>query len=126
MSGAMATGWIMAAGVAAIMANVGVTLGPHPQRAMPVAIDRGVYVPYSKRHYPTFWADWGKNGMARIERARAGAAKLTSFDTRCDKVELAELAQRRSLPPTVIVIFVDCTNRFRRYVGEDEALAALR
>lgn len=109
-----------------LVASIGVTLGPPERRTVPVAIDPHVYKPYDKENYPKDWESWGKAGMARVERSRVGAAKLVSFDPRCDKVELAELSDKHSLATSVLVIFVDCTNRFRRYVDEADARAELR
>lgn len=95
------------------------------ERTEPVAIDPGVNDVYTREAgYEKFFDMWGDDGMARVERTRRGAAEIAARSLECDHVELSELSQQRSAYPSRIVVFVDCTNRKRFYISEDEVIAA--
>src|SRR3546814_912224 len=79
------------------------------------AIDRNIYDPYTREPYPETFARWGDAGVRKINRYRIDAAELVSENRRCDFVDIAELSDTRSEPPTRVVIFVDCRNGERFY-----------
>ncbi|MGB5091985.1 MAG: hypothetical protein WBN97_01560, partial [Parvibaculum sp.] len=59
-------------------------------------------------------------GVKRINAMRIAAAEKAAASSECDSVETADLSDNRSIPKTRIVIFVDCRNGKRFYIGENE------
>ena len=71
------------------------------------------YSPTTPKSDPDLFRKWGRAGVARIDAIRIAAAKKASENPRCDNVELAELNDRASHPPSDIHVFVDCKNEQR-------------
>lgn len=83
-------------------------------------LDPMAYDPYTPKGYPKTFRAWGKAGVAKINKYRKMAAEQVSKHQRCNRVELAELSDNRSNPPSRIVIFVDCANGERFYLTADQ------
>jgi len=79
--------------------------------------------PITKEDSPKLYKMWGAKGMARINLAFAGAAKIASQSSRCDAVWMTGLSFERSKPPADIVVFATCQNGERFYATEAEAAA---
>lgn len=92
----------------------------HAQRDVPVAIDENVYVPYTAELYPRTFAEWGEAGLRRIDALRKAAAERAALSPECDRVEMAEHSESRSVPTSKLVVFVDCANGERFYVSESD------
>lgn len=85
------------------------------------AIDPGVYEPYlAENGWSKTVAKWGPDGMKRVQALREAAAETVSRNPACDAVELSEISDSRSSPPTRPVVYVDCRNAERFYLGEDD------
>jgi hypothetical protein len=86
----------------------------------PAPIDQNVYEPYQREGFPKAFAKWGEAGIARIQRLREAAAATVAKNPKCDAVELSELSDARSSPPDNPIVFVDCRNSERFYIGESD------
>lgn len=95
-------------------------------RQGPAQIDPGVYDAYTRDQYPRTFSTWGAQGVKRIDALRAAAAETVARNPACDRVEYADLSDERSTPPDKPVVFVDCANMQRFYLGEDEVGEAVR
>ena len=84
----------------------------------PIAI--GALSTYTRDQYPKTYAIWGDSGVARISEFERMAADLVARSGHCYKVDLVGLSEKYSRPPRDIVVYVDCSNRKRAYVGERE------
>ncbi|GGD45832.1 hypothetical protein [Pseudoxanthomonas indica] len=82
------------------------------------AISEYVFEPYDKREYPKLSKKLG-SAWPRIQPLREAAALRFVKSGRCDFVELAEVSESRSTKQN-ITVFVDCRNRERLYVSEDD------
>lgn len=92
-----------------------------PDSAHPSPIDPGVYEPYRRdKGWSKTFAKWGDKGVARIQKLREAAALTASKNPACDGVELSEISDARSTPPNNPVVYVDCTNGERFYLGESD------
>ncbi|MBS0474137.1 MAG: hypothetical protein JSR28_03165 [Proteobacteria bacterium] len=74
---------------------------------------------YRPDQYPKTYATWGANGVARIVDHERRAAELVASRRECDVVDYVGLSNR-SIPPSRIVVFVDCKNKQRFHVGAGE------
>lgn len=63
--------------------------------------------------------EWGAAGIKRINAAMSKAAEKVAGSPGCDYVELAGLSDRGK-PKQQAVFYVDCRNRQRFYVSEDD------
>ena len=69
--------------------------------------------------YPKTYAQWGGEGIRKINQLMPLAAEKVSSFSPCDKVSIVELSLRSS-PGGNIVFFVDCKNNERFYISENE------
>lgn len=83
-------------------------------------IDPNVFEPYSRDSYPKTFVKWGTAGVRRIDALRAAAARTVATNSACDKVEISELSDNRSAAPNRPIVFVDCANGQRFYLGESD------
>lgn len=94
-----------------------------PQAAPPsfvAPIAPGALTTYVLEQYPKTYAIWGDSGVARISDIERRAAELVAKSGLCDRVEMVGLSEAYSRPPKSIVVYVDCANRKRSYVGSSE------
>jgi hypothetical protein len=89
-----------------------------PRQAAPIA--SGALSTYTPHAYPKTFAAWGDEGVRRISEMERKAAEHVASSPGCDRVELVGLSEQRSHPPSEIVVYVDCANRNRFYVGAAE------
>lgn len=119
--------------LAALVVALAASCGPQPNtenkeqsataKTRPAAapIDPGVYEPYKREQgWEKTFARWGDEGVARIQRLREAAAATVARDPKCDAVELSEISDSRSTPPDSPMVYVDCTNGERFYLGESD------
>ncbi len=121
--------WVRAC-AAALSAALLVSCGQEPEpgqsettngASATAPIDPGVYEPYKREQgWEKTFARWGDEGVARIQRLREAAAESVASNPKCDSVELSEISDSRSTPPTMPVVYVDCTNGERFYLGESD------
>lgn len=95
--------------------------GPVRDIPRPVAsIAPGALSTYTPRDYPSTYATWGEDGVRKISQMERMAAEHVAKSVACDRIELVGLSEQRSRPPSEIVVYVDCANRNRFYVGAVE------
>lgn len=118
--------WMIAIGaVIALFALAALTREGPKQRATPAPVAEGATSAYTQESYPDLFKAWGADGVARIERARAGGAKVAARDPKCDRVDAVDIAQQQSHPPDLIILFAICANWYKiDRITEDQALAA--
>lgn len=98
--------------------NVGLATLPDAQAEAP--IDPGVYDPYKVEHgWEKLFAEWKPEGVRRIQRLREAAATTVARNPKCDAVAMSEVSDR-SIPPSTPIVFVDCKNGERFYLGEGD------
>ncbi|MBS7327391.1 MAG: hypothetical protein KIG68_01385 [Oxalobacter sp.] len=80
----------------------------------------GAVLTYTKQSFPKTYAQWGADGVARINKLMPKAALLAASSPRCDKVVQVDLSPSRSIPKKEAVFFVNCNNRQQLYFSEHE------
>jgi hypothetical protein len=86
-------------------------------------IAESAVAPITEKGYPKTYAAWGEKGVERINALMQPAAEIIASSPGCDRLELLELSNVRSLPPDNIVFFADCKNGSRFFITEGEILA---
>lgn len=86
----------------------------------PAPIRSGALDSYTKATHPKIYAKWGAEGAKEIEAHQKLAADFIATSGRCDAVSIAGLSEQRSSPPSNIVVFVDCENGQRFYIGPND------
>lgn len=81
-------------------------------------------IAYDQKNYPKFFAQWGADGMAKINKLMPLVARKAAASPECDLVELVEFSGQRSVPRSKMVFFVDCKNGKRFYIEEAELAVA--
>lgn len=81
---------------------------------------QNIFSKYTRQQYPRTFAEWGESGVGQIELLERQAAVHVSKAKACSEVEYVGLSEARSLPPVKPVVFVDCTNGNRFYIGAKE------
>lgn len=79
-----------------------------------------VFQPITSSGFPKAFATWKTAGFERISALRIAAAQAAAKNPKCDYVELSELSTVRSSPPQNPVVFVECRNGERFYIGESD------
>lgn len=77
-------------------------------------------IPITQKSYPKLYDAWGTAGVKRINDFMPKAAQKAAASPECDKVDLVEISQNRSIPRKKIVFFVDCANTKRFYIEDSE------
>lgn len=95
-----------------------------PKPKGPAPIDPSAFNKYTVDQYPRTVKQWGAEGVKRIEAHERAAADLIATSPKCDEVSMIGLSEQRSSPPGNIVVFVDCSNGERFYVGPNDLKAA--
>lgn len=95
-----------------------------PEPKGPAPISPSAFNKYTADQYPRTVKQWGAEGVKRIEAHERAAADLIATSPKCDEVAMIGLSEQRSSPPVNIVVFVDCTNGERFYVGPSDLKAA--
>lgn len=104
--------------VAAVIAGCGNSERPDSE----VVIDESALSVYSKEHYPKTYQQWGDGGVERIKAAERGALLKAAKQLKCDKVEYVGLSEQMSNPPSKIVVYADCLNRWRFYIDQNSEI----
>lgn len=88
-----------------------------PQIAAPreTAIGPEPSSPYVRKDEPEMFKRWGSAGVARINRLRIDAAEKVAKSGKCDRVESADLDDRRSASKREPIVYVDCSDQ-RRFI----------
>ncbi|EQM71865.1 hypothetical protein L682_29135 [Aquipseudomonas alcaligenes OT 69] len=95
--------------------SIPVTTEPH---AAP--IDDAALSKYSRANYPRTYEVWGDEGVERIKKREIAAANHVARSGQCDRVTYVGLSENESSPPDEVVVYVDCENKNRFYVGSYE------
>jgi hypothetical protein len=101
--------------VAALITGCGNSERPDSE----VVIDEAALSVYSKEHYPKTFQKWGDAGVERIKVAERTALSKAAKQLQCDKVEYVGLSEQMSSPPSTIVVYADCVNRWRFYIDQN-------
>lgn len=109
----------VAEGVTASQSMPELSSGPAPIRS-------GALDSYTKATHPKIYAKWGAEGAKKIEAHQKLAADLIATSDRCDAVSIVGLSEQRSSPPSNIVVFVDCENGQRFYIGPNDLGSPLK
>lgn len=90
-------------------------------------VAEGAVVPITRAQYPKLFAEWGSQGIQRINKLAPLAAKKAAESPECDQVEIVEVSDR-SIARKNVVFFVDCANSKRFYIDEGDlkSTAAVR
>lgn len=83
-------------------------------------IGAGAILPITQSAYPKTYQKWGAAGIARINALLPKAADKVTESAECDRLDIIELSDERSIPKKKIVFFADCANGKRFYVSDDE------
>lgn len=81
---------------------------------------QNIFSNYTRQQYPRTFAEWGESGVGQIELLERQAAVHVSKSKVCSEVEYVGLSESRSHPPVKPVVFVDCANGNRFYIGAKE------
>lgn len=84
-----------------------------------------VYLPMTKKAYPKAHKKWGDDGFHKINALAYDAAKLAYQSKRCDEIIDVSLSDNQSKPKSRIVFFVDCKNKERFYISENDIKSKL-
>ncbi|RPD86268.1 hypothetical protein EGK75_09100 [Neisseria weixii] len=79
-----------------------------------------VLVDYTEKSFPKLFAQWGKDGVARIKENDKKALEYAASSNRCDKVEYVAFSDKESVYPNRIVSFADCENGERFYYDDSK------
>lgn len=104
--------------VAVLIAGCGNSERPDSE----VVIDESALSVYSKEHYPKTFQKWGDAGVERIQAVERTALFKAAKQLKCDKVEYVGLSEQMSSPPSKIVIYADCLNRWRFYIDRNSEI----
>ncbi len=104
--------------VAVVIAGCGNSERPDSE----VMIDESALSVYSKEHYPKTYQHWGESGVERIKASERSAFLKAAKQLKCDKVEYVGLSEQMSSPPSKIVIYADCLNRWRFYIDQNSEI----
>ena len=103
------------------------TVEPSPPALAPAlatksaaSISKFAFSTYTEKDFPRLFQKWGPSGVAQIEEMERKVAAHVALATACDRIELVQLSEFRSYPPADFVVFVDCANGNRFYVGQKE------
>ena len=80
-------------------------------------VDPHALQPYDRKNYPRIFSRYGKR-IRDVEKFRKLAAKKALESGKCDFVEVAELSDKS--PLNNLTYFVDCRNRERIYITENQ------
>ena len=83
----------------------------------------GAVAPMTRDDYPKTFAKWGAAGVKKINELAPRAAAFAARSSECDRVEIVELSDARSIPGKSIVFFADCRNGKRFYVSDTDIAA---
>ena len=83
----------------------------------------GAVSPMTREDYPKTFAKWGAAGVKKINEMAPRAAAFAARSSECDRVEIVELSDARSIPGKSIVFFADCRNGKRFYVSDTDIAA---
>lgn len=86
----------------------------------PSAAERSVFSTYTRESYPKTFAVWGDDGVQYLRFMERLAVEHVSAARACDRVDYVGLSESKSRPPRDAVVFVDCSNRNRFYIGAAE------
>lgn len=75
---------------------------------------------YTKKAYPKLYRQWGDTGVKKINTLMPKAALAIAKESTCDRVEMVDVSDARSKPGKQIVFFVDCANKKRFFISENE------
>ncbi|NMY31909.1 hypothetical protein HBR94_10405 [Pseudomonas sp. WS 5412] len=103
----------------ALFAGVLVGCGNSERADSEVVIDESALSTYSKEHYPKTYEQWGESGVDRIKAVERSALMKAAKQRICDRVEYVGLSEQLSSPPSKIVVYADCLNRWRFYIDGD-------
>lgn len=84
-----------------------------------IEVDESLLSNYSPEQYPQTYRVWGMAGVERIKLAERSALIKAARQKICDEVEYLGLSESLSAPPSKIVVFVDCANRWRLFIDQD-------
>lgn len=88
--------------------------------SQPAPIDEAALSNYNRANYPRTYEAWGEDGIERIKERERAAANHVARSGQCDLVTYVGLSEKESSPPDEIVVYVDCENKTRFYVGAYE------
>lgn len=79
-----------------------------------------IYSNYTPEQYPRTFALWGSDGVEYLRVMERLAVVQVEASWACNKATYVGLSESRSKPPKNAVMFVDCENGNRFYVGAPE------
>ena len=74
----------------------------------------------TEKGFPKTYAAWGKEWMDDINRMMPLAVLRVASNPKCDTPSTADLSDNRSTPQKEAVFYVDCQNRERFYISQNE------
>lgn len=86
----------------------------------PASISPYAYTKYTRESYPKTYEAWGESGVQKIAELERRSAQHVANSSGCNRVETVSLSQFRSYPPREPVVFVDCENGNRFFIGQKE------
>lgn len=97
---------------------------PEPRKAPPpappkvVSVDPSVLGLIEGEGWDKTRREWGRAGVAKVNRLMPAAAARVAASPECDSVISVGLSGERGRPPNDPVFFIDCNNKRRFYVSE--------
>ncbi|MDM1760707.1 hypothetical protein [Acinetobacter sp. 251-1] len=84
-------------------------------------IDPLIFTSYNRENFPRTYEVWGVDGIKRIEQLERDAAfKISTEQNNCNYIEMVALSENKSNPKKEAVVFIDCANRERFYISEND------
>ena len=84
-------------------------------------MDPLIFTSYNKENFPRTYEVWGVDGIKRIEQLERDAAfKISTEKNNCNYIEMVALSENKSIPKKEAVVFIDCANRERFYISEND------
>lgn len=79
-----------------------------------------VIMPYTKEWTPKLYASWGKDWINQINQMMPKAVDKIAQNPRCDEPDMIELSDNKSIVKKEAVFFVDCKNKERFYISQND------
>ena len=81
-----------------------------------------IAVPYTQDYYPNLYETWGEEWVNNINAMMPLVVNRVLANPQCDAPAIADLSDEKSIIREKAVFFVDCENKERFYVTQNELL----
>lgn len=79
-----------------------------------------IVIPYTQDWTPKLYATWGKEWVDKINKMMPLAVDKVALNPNCDEPDMIELSDNKSVVKKEVVFFVDCKNKQRFYISQND------